>query len=368
MDVNPPGHSNALKDLAIGRSYDVTRMASIEPSRVRLSVVIPNFNASEYVLAAIQSALDQTLRDLEVVVVDDGSTDDSVATILSITDERLTCIRQRNRGLAGARNTGLLLARGTYVGFLDSDDIWFREKAERHLDVMREDASLGLTFSCSAYLHQSGTPTGQLLISRCARPGVRDLVRRNHLGNGSTFIVRRACLEISGGFDEALRSCEDWEFCVRLAACTSFQIGLIPEVLTGYRIRQGSLSVSYDQFLSNGDVAVARFFRYVPGFSDADARRVSAQNWRIASRKALSNEQVDLSRAFFVKAFRLYPALVLRDPRAAVLALIHLISLPFPKRNGILVFRAVLRFMKFFYSRTVSPRFSSETVAGKRAE
>jgi glycosyltransferase involved in cell wall biosynthesis len=365
MDVTSPEYMNSLKYLANDRSYDVVRMASVPASRVRLSVVIPNFNTAGYIFAAVQSVLKQTFQRLEVIVVDDGSADDSIGKILSITDERMTCIRQRNRGLAGARNTGLLVARGIYVGFLDSDDVWFPEKAERHLALMEQDHQLGLTFSHSAYLDQCGTPTGQLLISRCVRPEARDLIRRNHVGNGSTPILRRACLEISGGFDETIRNCEEWELWVRVAACTSFKIQLVPEVLTGYRIRQDSLSVSYDHFISNGELAVARFRGYVQDFSDADARRATAQNCRIASRKALSNGQIALSRSLFLKAFRLYPALVLCDPRAAGLALIHVVSLPLPNRNGMLVYRAVLRLMKYFHSKSVSHPFSSQCATGK---
>ena len=360
-----PVHS--LRRLAEERSYDVVRMASTSRARVHLSVVIPNFNTADYVIAAIQSVLNQTLQELEVIVVDDGSSDESMERLLSIADERLTCIRQCNRGLAGARNTGLLAARGAYVGFLDSDDTWFPEKAERHLKVMDQDPSLGLTFSYSAYLQQSGAPTGQLLISRCSRPTARDLIKRNHVGNGSTFIVRRACLEMAGGFDEAIRNCEEWEFCVRVAASTDFQIQLIPEVLTGYRIREGSLSVSYDHFISNGDLAVAQFCRYVPDFSDADARRASAQNCRIASRKALSNGQITLSRALFAKAVRRYPMLVVRDPRAIALALIHLVSLPLPKRNGMVVFQGVLSLTRFFYSKLTPQPLSLEFGAEDKA-
>jgi glycosyltransferase involved in cell wall biosynthesis len=364
MDPKSFGPMHSLTRLAEERSYDVVRMASVPRDRVRLSVVIPNFNTADYVTAAIQSVLDQTLQEFEIIVVDDGSSDDSVERLLSIGDERLTCIRQCNRGLAGARNTGLLAARGAYVGFLDSDDMWFPEKAERHLEIMDQDPYLGLTFSYSAYLQQSGASTGQLLLSRCSRPTARDLIKRNHVGNGSTFIVRRACLEMAGGFDEAIRNCEEWEFCVRVAACTNFQIQLIAEVLTGYRIREGSLSVSYDHFISNGDLAVAQFCRYVPDFSDADARRASSQNCRIASRKALSNGQIALSRALFIKAFRRYPLLVLCDPRAAALALIHLVSLPLPKRNGMVVFQAVLGLMRFFYSK-LTPQTPSLAFGGR---
>lgn len=368
MHVTTPESASSLSCLGNGRLYDVVRGATVPASRVRLSVVIPSFNTGEYVIAAIQSVLTQTYPNLEIIVVDNSSSDDSVGKILSITDERLTCVCQQNRGLAGSRNTGLLISRGIYVGFLDSDDVWLPEKAERHIARMERNPQLGLTFSHSAYLDQGGTPTGQLLMSRCVKPEARDLIRRNHIGNGSTPILRRACLEESGGFDETIQSCEDWELWVRIAVCTKFKIELIPEVLTGYRVRLGSLSVSYDHFISNGELVVARFRRYVPEFSDADARRAIAQNCRIASRKALANGQLSLSRSLFVKALRLYPALILCDPFAAGLALIHVASLPLSNRMGALVYRAALRLMKCFYSKSVSIPPSSQCATGKESE
>jgi glycosyltransferase involved in cell wall biosynthesis len=366
MDLTSTEYVNPIKGIAHDRGCDVILRASVPSDRVTLSVVIPNFNTAEYIVAAVQSVLQQTFPHLEVIVVDDGSSDDSLRQILSIKDERLTCIRQPNRGLAGARNTGLLFARGLYVGFLDSDDIWFPKKAEQHLAVMENDPQLGLTFSHSAYLDQSGCLTGQFLISRCIRPVTRDLIRRNHVGNGSTPILRLACLEVAGGFDETMQNCEEWELWVRVAARTNFGIQLIPEVLTGYRIRQGSLSVSYDHFIANGNLAVERFRDYVPGFSDADARRAEAQNCRIASRKALSSGDINLFRRLFARAFRLCPALVLCDLRAAGLALVYGSTLLLPSRIALFAYRAALRVMSFLFSLFFSEVSPLNRTTGKK--
>jgi glycosyltransferase involved in cell wall biosynthesis len=348
--------TTALADLATGRVYEVLRQARIPKDSVQLTVVIPSFNTVSYVASAIQSVLTQTWRALEVIVVDDGSSDGSVDAVLAIEDPRLTCVRQANRGLAGARNTGLLLARGPFVGFLDSDDIWFPNKAARHLALMAEDRSVGLTFSHSAYLDESGVPTGQLLIAGCARPTARDFVKRNHAGNGSTAIIRLACLEAAGGFDEAIKNCEEWELWVRLTATTPFEARLVSEVLTGYRIREDSLSVTFDHFLTNGDLAVDRFHNYVPGFSRAQARQARAQNRRVASRKALSSGQPRLSRRLLFEALRQYPLLPLVDARAAVLTIIHGISWPLSDRGTMAVYRAVRGLMKTMYARWSSDR------------
>ena len=194
------------------RTYQVLRQARVPAAAVDLTVVIPSFNTSAYITDAIRSALEQTWRALEVVVVDDGSSDNSVDRILALEDPRLTCVRQPNRGLAGARNTGLLMARGPFVGFLDSDDVWFPEKAALHLAIMKAEPTVGLTFSHSAYLNEAGVPTGQLLMAACARPTALDFVKRNHVGNGSTPIVRRDVFEQAGFFDESIGGGgEDWE-------------------------------------------------------------------------------------------------------------------------------------------------------------
>jgi glycosyltransferase involved in cell wall biosynthesis len=143
------------------RECRILKEASIEARKVQLSVVIPSYNTAEFIQAAIRSVTEQTFGGLEIIVVDDGSSDDSIQRIMALDDERLTCVYQENRGLAGARNTGILLARGEFIGFLDADDIWYPQKAETHLRVMQVDPKIGLTFSYSAYLDEAGSETGR---------------------------------------------------------------------------------------------------------------------------------------------------------------------------------------------------------------
>jgi glycosyltransferase involved in cell wall biosynthesis len=236
------------------RKCEWLRAASIPPWAVGVSVVIPNFNTGRVVTGAIRSALQQTYSAIEVLVVDDGSTDDSLDRILDITDDRLTCVRQPNGGLSAARNTGIRLARGRYIAFLDSDDLWSPAKLARHLAVMEEDPSIGVTFCHSAYLAESGAPTGEL-VPRSEQSDSGHVIKRNHIGNGSTAVVRRECFQHAGLFDEALHSGEDWELWVRVAALSRLSFRLIPEVLTGYRVRPGSLNVTsraHDSFPATG--------------------------------------------------------------------------------------------------------------------
>lgn len=308
---------------------EVLLKTAIVPARsVGVSVIIPSHNTRPFVVGAIRSALQQTYSALEVIVVDDGSTDDSVDDVLAIADDRLTCVVQPNRGLSAARNTGIRLARGAYLAFLDSDDLWSPLKIAHHLALMERKPTIGVSFSYSAYLHQNGQPTGEYLITRCARPTVWQLMLRNHLGNGSTPVVRRECFDTAGHFDESLSGCADWEFWVRVAA-RGWSFQLIPKVLTGYRIRNGSLSVAqdrYESFLADGLEAIDRFRTTVPDCPAATTNGARAQLFRVASRKALHTGEVALSRRLLREAVRHSPSTVLTDARAMALIAFHVLT------------------------------------------
>lgn len=348
--------SDPLHEMLATRRFGVRRRATIDAQRLKLSVVVPSYNTAPFIAQTIRSILDQTVGDLEVIVVDDGSNDESLAVIDAIRDPRITCVQQENRGLAGARNTGILLARAETIGFCDADDVWYPRKAERHLSLMDADHHLGLTFSFSEYLSENGTPTGQLLITRCRKPTVRDLIRRNHIGNGSTPLVRKDVFRLAGLFDETLGSCEDFEMWVRSAACTPLVLGLLPEVLTGYRIRPGSMTTSYDSFLEGHRLALERFRTYVPGFSERDAARSYGECLRIASRKAFSNGQVAMSRTLFLRALRRAPLLPLRDGRAFALLMLHLLALPLPSSAQPGVYQLAQRLMRHVFAAVFSLR------------
>jgi GT2 family glycosyltransferase len=314
----------AKREIAVLRRYSAATVPLI-------SIIIPVFNTERWVEDAIRSALQQTVTQIEVVVVDDGSSDESLTRTLAFSDERLTILSQPNQGLSAARNAGILVASAELIGFLDGDDVWFPKKAERHLDIFERSPEIGLTFSWSAYLDEEGETTGQYLTSRCHSPVAKDLTRRNHVGNGSTSIVRRACFQQAGLFDEGMRSCEDLDMWIRIAAETSFTLRLIPELLTGYRVRQGSLSVSFDGFIRAAEKLKHHILVRAQGLEEDDARRCLAQLLRIASRKALANGQVRLSRTLLYRAAREHSGSVLADPRGMALSLIHLVTAWLPE-------------------------------------
>lgn len=322
------------------RDCTALRYSTLPAGDVRLSVVVPSYNTANFVCAAVRSILRQSMASLEVIVVDDGSADDSVERVLALDDPRITCVRQRNRGLSGARNTGILLARGSYIGFCDSDDLWHPEKARRQLEVMDADPAIGLTFSFSEYLTEDGRGTDQLLVSACDEPTASALASRNHVGNGSTPIVRPECFAQAGMFDEELNACADVEMWFRIAALTGLRLRRIPEVLTGYRMRGGSMTVTYDYFLADARRAAERFAQILPDLSPAVIRRGYAEALRIASRKAFAAGDVRTSRRLLVEAVRHCPALPFTNGRAFAMVALHALAAPLPPARALALYDA----------------------------
>lgn len=292
-----------------------------------LSIVIPSYNVAPYIEAAISSALDQTFTDLEVIVVNDGSTDQTPAIIERIAaernDPRLKIIHRANGGLAAARNTGIKAAMGEFIGFLDSDDVWHPTKAAKHVDRMRADPTIGISFSHSQYIAESGVPTGGILFAKKTEPSLHDMIRRNHVGNGSTPVVRSICFKKAGVFREELKSCEDYEMWCRILWATDLRAEAIQEPLTSYRLRDSSLSFNFEKFVSNADLAMSALRERMKHVPERLFRAGHAEHYRIAAWKAAITGQDKSAANLLIRSLRLWPWLLLYDfhVSATILAL-----------------------------------------------
>ncbi|SFK21895.1 glycosyltransferase family 2 protein [Methylocapsa palsarum] len=291
-----------------------------EGSKPSLSIVIPAYNVAPYIEAAVLSALRQTLHDIEVIVVDDGSTDATSVIVQSLVDKlkdpRLLVIRQENGGLSAARNAGIRAARGEFIGLLDGDDIWLPGKAVLHIEVMVVDPMIGITFSHSEYLTEKGERTGHLLLAGNPRPSLHEMIRRNHFGNGSTVVARRACFREAGLFRKELRSCEDYEMWRRILWLTSYSAILVPKPLTLYRRRESSLSFNATKFVSYADQAMEILRRDMPHVPERIFRAGHAEHYRIAAWKALSSGHRGDAFNLLRRAVALRPLLFFTDWRA----------------------------------------------------
>ncbi len=197
-----------------------------------VSVVIPSYNRLHCLPRAIASVVAQSHPAIELIIVDDGSTDGTREWAASFSSPVPFVFHplERNMGAAAARNRGIELARGSYVAFLDSDDIWHPEKIARQLAAIAEAGpKYGAAYTGIASLTEAGQPCG---VSRATEAGdIRlALVNHNIVGSTSCALVRRDLLLAVGGFVPTLRSCQDWELWLRLAALTRF--ACVPELLT----------------------------------------------------------------------------------------------------------------------------------------
>ena len=199
-----------------------------------VSVIIPNYNYARFLRQSIDSALAQTYPNLEVIVVDDGSTDDSLA-VLATYGSRIRCVTQSNRGVSEARNRGVLESRGGLLAFLDSDDIWLPSKIEKQVRWLLSDPEVGLVHTGCLEVDAAGRVLRKRLdgMEGWVAESMLRLQRPVILGGGSAVLVTKAAFNIVGGFDPLLPPAEDWDFYFRVAS--NFKVGFVPEYLLHYR-------------------------------------------------------------------------------------------------------------------------------------
>jgi glycosyltransferase involved in cell wall biosynthesis len=241
---------------------------------MKVSVIMPVFNTEKYVKNSIYSVLSQTYDDFELIIIDDGSTDCSYRLCSQIKDPRIKLIRQSNKGLPIARNAGVEASKGEYIAFLDSDDVWVPQKLERHVSHLEASPEVGISFCYSAFINESGAPTGLFQIQPCRGISPKRLFISNLVGNGSSAVVRKAVFfslvkadpSTCPGrpFDEELHHAEDYELWNRIALLTPWKIEGIPEVLTLYRLRESSLSCNTEVHEKFHELALQKIRRYSP--------------------------------------------------------------------------------------------------------
>ncbi len=202
----------------------------------RVSVVIPTYNYSHFLSEAISSVLSQTYPIHEVIVVDDGSTDDTKKIVERFAG-KIIYIYQENAGLSAARNTGIKHSTGDVVAFLDSDDIWYPEKTAKQIDVLRADPRIGMVY-CS--IREFDSDSDETITIWSKRENDIDALEAllmfdesTVIAIGSTGMVRRDVIDAVGDFDTGLRHSEDWDFSYRVAL--KFKLGFVSDVLAGYR-------------------------------------------------------------------------------------------------------------------------------------
>jgi glycosyltransferase involved in cell wall biosynthesis len=327
------------------------QMAVISQPQPLVSVVIPLYNSAATVQASLDSVLAQTYRNLEILVVDDGSTDAGPAICCGYDDPRIQVIQQQNRGLAGARNTGIRHAQGSMLAFLDSDDLWLPQKIELHVRHLSSRPAVGVSYSRSAFIDASGRPLGIYQTPPLHGITPELILCRNPISNGSCVVLRRDVLDgirfeanlygspESYWFDDSFRQSEDIECWLRIALQTEWMIEGIPDVLTLYRVSSGGLSANIERQFASWQRVLAKTSDYAPELIRNHGDRALAYQLRYLARRSIREGQPHLGVKLAHQALNRYPRLWREEPIRTLitLAAAHL---------GVLLPQAVYRILE----------------------
>lgn len=274
---------------------------------ITASIVVPAFNVAATLSQTLNSLLAQTFDDFEIVVVDDGSTD-ATPKILNryAVDPRVRVLSQRNRGLAGARNTGIDAARGSFIGFCDADDLWEPGKLEAHIKHLQANTDVGISYSGSALIDDCGDALGLAQRPKLTHVSAAHIFKRNPIGNGSAPVIRRRVFDAIAYrpnmeetrdwyFDETFRQSEDIECWLRIALTTDWLFEGISGLQTKYRINANGLSSATEQQRDAWDRMVKKLSALHPAFFARHTAAARAYQLRYLARRAISD--LDTGRA-----------------------------------------------------------------------
>jgi glycosyltransferase involved in cell wall biosynthesis len=210
-----------------------------------VSVIVPAYNARATICETLHSVLQQTLRDIEVIVIDDGSLDDTLAQIATLNDPRLKVFSGANQGHSGARNRGLQEATGEFISFIDADDLWTIDKLEQQRLALYHHPTAGVAYSWTQCIDAAGKRLYDVPPIQFEGDVWQALLLGNFLTSGSNILIRRSVAEAVGYFNTKLSKAEDWEYFLRLAQQTHFV--LVPAYQIFYRKIPGSASSKIDE-------------------------------------------------------------------------------------------------------------------------
>ena len=304
-----------------------------------ISVIIPVYNVEQYIAATIQSVLKQTYEHFELLLINDGSGDRSLEICQQFKDSRIKIITQPNRGAAGARNTGIRLAQGKYIAFLDSDDLWHPSKIAQHIEHLSNSPQVGISYSSSAFIDQAGNLLGIYQIPKLKNVTAWEILCRNPIGNGSAAVIRREVFEeikfqdnLDGSwedfyFDESLSPSEDVELWFRMANQTEWQVEGISEALTLYRIYAGGTSANLLKKQESWEKMIDKARTYASNLKARWEKPVQAYHLRYLARRAVTLGDGTVAVQLAHRAIATYWRMWFEEPRRTGLTLAAAYSL-----------------------------------------
>jgi glycosyltransferase involved in cell wall biosynthesis len=260
-------------------------MTNISPL---VTVIIPAYNAARFLPATINSVQQQTYANWELLIINDGSTDDTVEVVKKYQEKNpcIQLINQCNQGVSQARNLGIEKSQGQFIAFLDADDQWHPDKIQQHIKHFQFHPRLGVSFSQVEILNQAGEPTGQVSSSRLHHLKPEHLLSENPTTTTSNWVVRREVFAQVGGFAPDMSYSEDLEWLLRVMCTGVWEIEGINQVLTRYRTSSGGLSSHLYRMEDGWNQLVQRAKIYAPQLVEDHFALAQALHLRYLARRA----------------------------------------------------------------------------------
>lgn len=272
-----------------------------------VSVIIPAYNAERFVAHTLDSVLAQSYRNIEVIVIDDGSEDRTAQLVKEYIEKtsRIRLLQQKNLGVAAARNLGIWEAKGEFIAPLDADDIWHEQNIERQVNcILAARKTVGLVYSWSVDIDEFGQLTGCARASRIAGRVYTTLLLHDFIANSSSVLIRKSCFEQVGGYDSELKQQlgqggEDWDIYLRIAEHYDFEV--VPEFLVGYRKLSNSMSSDSYQMAQSRNLIWQKIRHQHPNIPKSVERlsnssfylNLAAQNCRYAKYQVALNWTIE---------------------------------------------------------------------------
>ena len=285
----------------------------------QVSVIVPAYNVRSYIEPALVSLQNQSFPDFEAIIVDDGSTDGTAEVVKGFCerDSRFQLLQKQNGGLSSARNYGIRHARAPYIALLDGDDVYEPDKLATHIAILDRAPEVGVVYSASRAIREDGRPT---FMSLSGKPVMSDplfaLLCKNFIGHGSNAVFRRTLFDEVGEFDEGLRSSEDIDFWLRIAATRRWHFHRLPQVLCGYRVRPSGLSFNVAQMQRSHEQVLEAASRRSPEVVAPLLPTAYAYMYRYLARLSLTAGDAQQARNFIARAWSADLSIFYRDPRS----------------------------------------------------
>lgn len=287
------------------------------------SVVIPCYNAAKTIRATLESACTQSIGDTEIIVVDDGSRDQTPRIVADIAsrDPRIVLIQQANGGVSVARNTGISAARSRAIAFLDADDIWHSDHLAVHLKRLKSMPRLGVSFSPARFIDEQDVVVGR------SQPKLNniapvDILHSNPTTTCSTMVVRREIFKDVGLFRTDMRHNEDQEWLFRVSL-SGWSMAGDPIARVDYRTNPHGLASDLDGMYRGFETMLIEAAKRAPVLVQRNAARARANMQRYLARRAIRLDlEPRIARSFILKAIQTCPSLLLREPRATIPTLV----------------------------------------------